>query len=211
MKHYTKIAACIIQGEDEQIITEIQAQLADGSTPLDILNNGIIAGMQRVGELFKTEEFCLPEVLMAAEAMKAGIDILRPLLSDVKVETKGTVVIGTVQGDLHDIGKNLVAMMLETAGYHVINLGCDVSPAAFVTAVREHHPQIVGMSALLTTSMTVMDETIIQLKAEQLRDQIKIIIGGAPTSKEFAASIGADGYSADAAAAVDLVNALITA
>lgn len=211
MNNYTKIASCVIQGEDEQILTEIQAQLDTGSAPLDILNNGIIAGMQQVGELFKEEEFCLPEVLMAAEAMKAGIDILRPLLADVTVETKGTVVIGTVQGDLHDIGKNLVAMMLETAGYRVINLGCDVTPAEFVSAVQEYRPQIVGMSALLTTSMTVMDETIALLKAEQLRDQLRIIIGGAPTSKEFAASIGADGYSADAAAAVDLVNALVTA
>lgn len=211
MNNYTKIASCVIQGEDEQILTEIQAQLDTGSAPLDILNNGIIAGMQQVGELFKEEEFCLPEVLMAAEAMKAGIDILRPLLADVTVETKGTVVIGTVQGDLHDIGKNLVAMMLETAGYRVINLGCDVTPAEFVSAVQEYRPQIVGMSALLTTSMTVMDETISLLKAEQLRDQLRIIIGGAPTSKEFAASIGADGYSADAAAAVDLVNALVTA
>lgn len=209
MDKYLEIANCVLNGEDEQIVTLIQEQLDAGQAPLDILNNGVIAGMSKVGELFKAEELCLPEVLMAAEAMTAGIDVIRPLLGEVEVATKGTVVIGTVKGDLHDIGKNLVAMMLETDGYKVINLGCDVPPEDFVEKVRECKPQIVGMSALLTTSMTEMGNTIDLLKAAGLRDQVKVIIGGAPTSWEFANKIGADGYSADAASAVDLCNSLL--
>lgn len=209
MDKYLEIANCVLNGEDEQIVTYIQALLDAGAAPLDILNNGVIAGMSKVGELFKAEELCLPEVLMAAEAMTAGIDVIRPLLGDVEVATKGTVVIGTVKGDLHDIGKNLVAMMLETDGYKVINLGCDVPPEDFVEKVRECKPQIVGMSALLTTSMTEMGNTIDLLKAAGLRDQVKVIIGGAPTSWEFANKIGADGYSADAASAVNLCNKLL--
>ena len=209
MDKYPEIANCVLNGEDEQIVTYIQAQLDAGAAPLDILNNGVIAGMSKVGELFKAEELCLPEVLMAAEAMTAGIEVIRPLLGDVEVATKGTVVIGTVKGDLHDIGKNLVAMMLETDGYKVVNLGCDVPPEDFVEKVRECKPQIVGMSALLTTSMTEMGNTIDLLKAAGLRDQVKVIIGGAPTSWEFANKIGADGYSADAASAVNLCNKLL--
>lgn len=209
MDKYLEIANCVLNGEDEQIVTYIQALLEAGAAPLDILNNGVIAGMSKVGDLFKAEELCLPEVLMAAEAMNAGIEVIRPLLGDVEVATKGTVVIGTVKGDLHDIGKNLVAMMLETDGYKVINLGCDVPPEDFVEKVRECKPQIVGMSALLTTSMTEMGNTIDLLKAAGLRDQVKVIIGGAPTSWEFANKIGADGYSADAASAVELCNKLL--
>lgn len=211
MKQYIEIANCVINGEDEQIIGEIQKQLDAGEMPLDILSNGIIAGMSKVGELFREEELCLPDVLMSAEALNAGVAMLRPLIGDVEVETKGTVVIGTVKGDLHDIGKNLVAMMLETDGYKVVNLGCDVPPAAFADAVREYRPQIIGMSALLTTSMTVMGDTIELLKTEGLRDQVKVMIGGAPTSWEFCKRIGADGYSADAASAVDLCEKLLGA
>lgn len=210
MDKYKEIANCVIEGDDESIVELVKALLDEGAAPLDVLNNGIIAGMAEVSELFKQEEMCLPEVLMAAEAMNAGIEIIRPLLGDVETQTEGTVVIGTVKGDLHDIGKNLVVMMLETAGYKVINLGCDVPPEAFLENLKEHKPQIIGMSALLTTSMTVMGEVIDMLKAEGLRDEVKVIIGGAPTSWEFCKRIGADGYSADAAAAVDLVRELIS-
>ena len=211
MKQYTEIVECVINGEDEQIVDLVQEQLNAGEAPMDILNNGIIAGMSKVGELFKAEELCLPDILMASEAMKAGIEVIRPLLGDIEVETKATVVLGTIKGDLHDIGKNLVAMMLETAGYKVVNLGCDVPPAAFVKAIREYKPQIIGMSALLTTSMTFMGDTIDLLKSEGLRDQVKVMIGGAPTSWDFCKRIGADGYSADAASAVDLADKLLGA
>lgn len=209
MIKYNEIANCVIEGDDEQIVALIQAQLDAGAAPLSILNDGVVAGMSEVSELFKAEEMCLPEVLMAAEAMNAGIAVIRPLLGDVEVHTEGTVVLGTVKGDLHDIGKNLVAMMLETAGYKVVNLGCDVPPTEFIAKAKEYQPEIIGMSALLTTSMTVMGETINLLKAEGLRDQVKVIIGGAPTSWDFCNRIGADGYSADAASAVDLVKKLL--
>ena len=209
MEKYTQIANCVINGEDDQILALIQAQLDAGESPLDILNHGLVAGMSQVSELFKTEDLCLPEVLMAAEAMNAGMELIRPLLGDVELETKATILMGTMQGDLHDIGRNLVAMVLETAGYKVINLGCDVSPDTFVEKIREYQPQIVGMSALLTTSMTFMGTAIEAIQAAGLRDQVKVIIGGAPTSWEFANKIGADGYSDDATGAVELCNRLL--
>lgn len=210
MSDYQKIANCVVEGDDEAIGELIQNCLDEGCEALDILNNAVISGMGEVSELFKNNEICLPEVMMSAEAMYAGIGVIRPHLGNIELANKGVVVIGTVEGDVHDIGKNLVAMMLEVNGYKVINLGNDVCAEKYVQAVKEHHPVIVGMSALLTTSMTKMGEIIQALEKENLRSNIKIIIGGAPTSRDFCARITADGYSPDAASAVELCNQLLS-
>jgi 5-methyltetrahydrofolate--homocysteine methyltransferase len=165
--------------------------------------------MNEVGRRFKNNEFYVPEVLIAARAMHAAMDVLKPLLAASDVQPVGTVVIGTVKGDLHDIGKNLVAMMLEGGGFNVIDLGVDVSPEKFLQAVREHKPNIVGLSALLTTTMPAMKTTIEALKEAGVRDQVKVIIGGAPVTQRFADEIGADGYAPDAASAVDVARQLL--
>jgi 5-methyltetrahydrofolate--homocysteine methyltransferase len=162
-----------------------------------------------VGEKFKNGEYFVPEVLVAARAMKAAMELLRPLLAASDVEPIGTVVIGTVRGDLHDIGKNLVAMMLEGAGFRVVDLGVDVPAEKFIEAAREHNAEIVGMSALLTTTMTYMPEVIKALEAEGIRNRVKVIVGGAPVTQEWADQIGADGYAPDAASAVDKCKELL--
>jgi len=187
------------------------AALAAGLMPAEILSNGLIAGMNQVGIKFKNNEYYVPEVLIAARAMKAGMKILRPKLAETGVQPEGRMVIGTVKGDLHDIGKNLVAMMMEGAGFEVIDLGVDVAPEKFLTAVRDHQAQVIGLSALLTTTMMNMKDTVAALHSGGLRDRVKVIIGGAPVTPSFAEEIGADGYSADAASAVDLVKKLIKA
>jgi 5-methyltetrahydrofolate--homocysteine methyltransferase len=169
----------------------------------------LISGMDRVGRDFKAGELFVPEVLVAARAMHAGMAVLRPLLAETGVPRVGTYVIGTVQGDLHDIGKNLVRMMLEGAGFEVIDLGTDVAPERFVTAVKEHRPQIVGMSALLTTTMVRMRDTIEALEAAGLREAVKIMVGGAPLTAAYAEQIGADAYAPDAATAVEVARSLI--
>jgi 5-methyltetrahydrofolate--homocysteine methyltransferase len=163
--------------------------------------------MEIVGPRFRDGEMYVPEVLMAAKSMATGIEILRPLMSDTDMPSKGKIVLGTVKGDLHDIGKNLVGMMMESSGFHVINLGIDISPEEFVTAIKKHNPKIVAMSALLTTTMMQMQNTIDLIKEEGLT--VKSIIGGAPVTHEFADRIGADGYSSDAASAVELCKKLI--
>lgn len=175
--------------------------VADGVAATTILNDGLIAGMSVIGVRFKNNEVYVPEVLIAARAMHAGMAVVNPLLADSKIQEKGIVVLGTVKGDMHDIGKNLVKMMLEGAGFKVIDLGVDVSPEKFVQAVEEYKPQIVGMSALLTTTMAQMKTILEQLKP--YRNQVKVLIGGAPITQKFADEIGADGYAADAASAVD--------
>ncbi|MBN2357257.1 corrinoid protein [candidate division KSB1 bacterium] len=183
--------------------------LDSGLSAADVLNDGLVAGMNVVGEKFKNNEFYVPEVLIAARAMKAGMKVLRPKLVEAGVEPKGRLIMGTVKGDLHDIGKNLVAMMMEGAGFEVIDLGVDVAPDKFIAAAQEHHAQIIGMSALLTTTMLNMKDTIETLKSQGIRDTVKVIIGGAPVTQNFADEIGADGYSADAASAIDLVKAFL--
>ncbi len=167
------------------------------------LNDGLIIGMDKVGKEFKSGVLYVPEVFIAAKAMQAGMNVLRPLLIEAKIASMGKIVIGTVKGDLHDIGKNLVKMMLEGAGYELIDLGNNVSPQVFVEAVQKHSPDLVGLSALLTTTMPQMKETILALQASGLRDSVKVIIGGAPVTVDYATEIGADAYAQDAAVAVD--------
>lgn len=178
-----------------------------GVDPLEIINKGLVGGMDIVAPLFKSGEMYIPEVLLSAKAMAAGVEIVKPYISDSDMSTAGTIVIGTVKGDLHDIGKNLVAMMLESSGFKVINLGIDIPTETFIAAIKEHAPDIVAMSALLTTTMMEMKETVAAIKKEGYK--VKCIIGGAPISQEFAAKIGADGYSADAASAVELCKQLL--
>jgi 5-methyltetrahydrofolate--homocysteine methyltransferase len=204
-----KIATNLYDGEDEVVAELVQEALDQGMAPEEILVGGLIAGMDEVGRDFKAGDLFVPEVLIAARAMHAGMNILRPLLAEGDVPTAGKYVIGTVQGDLHDIGKNLVKMMLEGAGFQTIDLGTDVEPSAFVDAVREHKPDLVGMSALLTTTMTQMKATIEALEEAGLRDSIKIMIGGAPVTAAFAEEIGADGYAPDAGSAVDIARSLV--
>jgi len=204
-----QIASNLYKGEDDVVATLVQQSLDQGMAPAKILNGGLIAGMDEVGKDFKAGDLFVPEVLIAARAMHAGMNILRPLLAEGDVPSAGKYLIGTVQGDLHDIGKNLVKMMLEGAGFETIDLGTDVKPDAFVAAVREHQPQLIGMSALLTTTMPGMKATIEGLEEAGLRDTVKIMVGGAPVTAAFAEQIGADAYAPDAATAVDVARNLM--
>ncbi len=204
-----EIVAKLYEGDEEQVAQLVKQGLEEGVNPLTILNGGLIAGMERVGKDFKSGTLYVPEVLIAAKSMQAGMNLLRPLLIDVKNVSTGKVVIGTVKGDLHDIGKNLVKMMLEGAGFEVIDLGNNVSPQGFVEAVKTHTPDLVGLSALLTTTMPQMKETITALKASGLRESVKVMIGGAPLTAEYATQIGADAYAQDSVVAVDKARNLI--
>jgi 5-methyltetrahydrofolate--homocysteine methyltransferase len=199
----------VIAGNIKQVVEGTKAAVAAGIDPIDIINKGLIGGMNVVGQRFKAGDMYVPEVLMAAKAMAAGVEIVKPLIAEGDMPTAGKVVVGTVKGDLHDIGKNLVCMMMESSGFQVINIGVDVSPEKFAEAVREHKPQVVGMSALLTTTMLAMKDTIEILKEEGLRDSVKIIIGGAPVTADFANEIGADGFAPDAASATELAEKLL--
>ena len=190
----------------KQLVTEAVEQ---GATADQILNEALVVGMVELGEMFKNNDVYVPEVLIAARAMKAGMAIIKPLLLEQDIPMLGTVAIGTVKGDLHDIGKNLVGMMLEGSGFTVIDLGVDVTPEQYIDAIKNQGAQIIGMSALLTTTMTSMKEIIDAIKEAGLRDQVKIMIGGAPITQEYADEIGADGYSVDAASAAELAKKLI--
>ena len=209
MADLSKLAESLIAG-NAQMVKELTQQAVDeGVSPEEILNKGLIAGMSVVGEKFRKNEFYVPEVLIAARAMKGAMEIIRPLLVKSGVEPKGKVVIATVKGDLHDIGKNLVAMMLEGAGFQVVDLGIDTGPEKFVKAVEENKPEVVAMSALLTTTMVSMKDVIDALGKSGYRDSVKTIIGGAPVTQSYADEIGADGYAPDAASAVNKVNELL--
>jgi 5-methyltetrahydrofolate--homocysteine methyltransferase len=203
-----EIASNLYNGDADKVAAQVQQALDTGMDPDEILQGGLIAGMDEVGRDFKAGDLFVPEVLIAARAMHAGMDILRPLLADSDAISAGKVLIGTVKGDLHDIGKNLVKMMVEGAGFETVDLGTDVEPQAFVDAVRQHQPDLVGMSALLTTTMVQMRTTIEALEEAGLRDSIRVMIGGAPVTAAFAQEIGADAYAADAASAVDVARAL---
>jgi len=203
-----KIASNLYDGEDEVVAELVQQALDEGMDPGEILQGGLISGMDEVGRDFKAGDLFVPEVLIAARAMHAGMSVLRPLLAESDTPSAGKYVIGTVKGDLHDIGKNLVKMMLEGAGFETVDLGTDVEPQAFVDAVREHQPQLVGMSALLTTTMVQMRSTIEALEEAGLRDSVKIMIGGAPVTDAFAKEVGANAYAPDAASAVDVAREL---
>jgi 5-methyltetrahydrofolate--homocysteine methyltransferase len=204
-----KMASSLYAGEREEVAELVQQALGQGMSPAEILSSGLIAGMDEVGKDFKAGDLFVPEVLVAARAMSAGMGILRPLLATSEVPSAGKYVIGTVKGDLHDIGKNLVKMMLEGAGFETIDLGTDVEAEAFVDAVREHQPSGVGMSALLTTTMVNMKTTIEALEEAGLRNSVKVMVGGAPVTAAFAEEIGADAYAPDAATAVDVARSLV--
>lgn len=207
MSNLEQIKESVIAGNAKQVKTFTEAALAEGVDVSTILNEGLIAGMNVIGVRFKANEVYVPEVLMAARAMHTGLAAIKPMIASSGIKEKGTIAIGTVKGDLHDIGKNLVIMMLEGAGYRVIDLGVDVPTEKFLKAIEEHHPQVIGISALLTTTMTQMKEAVGALKAQGAK--IKVIVGGAPVTPKFADEIGADGYAADAASAVDKVAELI--
>ena len=198
----------VMEGQRDVAKESVEQALADGVNPGEILD-AMINAMGEVGRLFEEGEYFVPEMLIAARAMKTGMDILKPELVDADIQPAGKIVAGTVKGDLHDIGKNLVCMMLEGAGFQVVDLGSDVSPEAFVAAVSEHHPDFIAMSALLTTTMPNMQTTIEALKSAGVRDQVKVLIGGAPITDAYAEKIGADGYAPDASRAVKLAKALV--
>jgi 5-methyltetrahydrofolate--homocysteine methyltransferase len=199
----------VMEGQGEAVREQVQAALDAGISAPVILNEGMIAAMAEVGRLFEEGEYFVPEMLIAARAMQSGLSLLKPYLKDAEVKSAGRVAIGTVKGDLHDIGKNLVAMMLEGAGFEIVDLGTDVAPEKFAQAIREQGVQLIAMSALLTTTMPAMQTTIEAIKAAGLRDQVKIMIGGAPITPEYAAQIGADGFSPDASRAVTTAKALL--
>jgi 5-methyltetrahydrofolate--homocysteine methyltransferase len=199
----------VIDGEMDLTQELVEKALAEKIPAEQILKDGLISAMEEVGRRFECSEFYVPEMLISARAMKRGLALLRPYLTAANVEAVGKVIIGTVQGDLHDIGKNLVGMMLEGAGFDVVDLGADVSPDNYVAAVKEHHPDLVACSALLTTTMPGMKKVIILLEDAGLRDRVKVIVGGAPVTAKYAADIGADGFAPDAASAASLARALI--
>ena len=203
MVNLNNISEALQSGRAEKVRELVKQALDEDIIPKKILEDGLIKGMSIIGEKFKKNEVYVPEVLIAARAMHAGMDVLRPKLVETGVKNIGKVAIGTVKGDLHDIGKNLVKMMLEGAGFEVVDLGVDVSVDKFVEAVKEHQPNIIGMSALLTTTMVNMPEVIKALDIAGLRDKVKVMVGGAPITQNYANQIGADGYSPDAASAAD--------
>jgi len=202
------VYSAVLDGDMGAATESVQAALDKGIDPGEILNEALIAGMREVGRLFEEGEYFVPEMLIAARAMKAGLEILKPLLVDSGIEPVGKVAMGTVKGDLHDIGKNLVAMMLEGAGFEVVDLGTDVAPEGFVRAIQDG-VDLVGLSALLTTTMPSMEDTIQAIEAAGLRDQVKIMIGGAPVTAEYAEKIGADGFAPDASQAATLAKTLV--
>jgi 5-methyltetrahydrofolate--homocysteine methyltransferase len=204
----TTIKQALIEGDDKQVADLTRRALDEGLSAESILNDALIVGMGEVGQLFEQGEYFVPELLLSARAMQAAMEVLRPLLTASSYEPLGRVVMGTVQGDLHDIGKKLVAMMLEGSGFEVIDLGTDVAPARFVETVEESGAQIVGLSALLTTTLPAMEATVSALR-EAGPVRVKVMIGGAPVTSVFAQSIGADGYAPDASSAVALARRLL--
>jgi len=200
----SKLSTAVIEGNFKVTPGMTETALDEGLGADEILNKGLMPGMDYVGVEFKAGNMFVPEVLRSARAMQASMDLVRPLLAETGVEQIGKIIIGTVKGDLHDIGKNLVGMMCEGAGFEIIDLGKDVEPETFVEAVKEHNPRILGMSALLTTTMRSMERTIKALEEAGIRDTVKIMIGGAPVTQSFSDQIGADGYAANAASASDI-------
>jgi 5-methyltetrahydrofolate--homocysteine methyltransferase len=209
MPEFPQLYEAILNGNAKAAHAATQAALDGGATPLRIITRGMMPAMEEVGRLFEAEEYFVPELLLSGRAMKSAMELLRPIMvaSGEKLSTR--VVIGTVKGDLHDIGKNIVASMLEGSGFEVIDLGADVAPEKFVATVEERQPQVVCLSALLTVTMPSMKITIDALKGAGLRDRVKVLIGGAPVTQEYAKEIGADGYSDNASGAVTLVKNLI--
>ena len=204
-----EISESLQQGDDKKVLEFTKKAVEEKIPPKEILDKGLIGGMNVVGEKYKSHEIFLPQVLLAAKAMHSGMDVLKPLFIKGGMPDRGKVVIGTVQGDLHDIGKNLVGIMLTGAGFKVIDLGFNVSPGKFIETARQEKAQVIGMSALLTTTMPVMKSVVELLKQQELEKSIKTVIGGAPVSEEFAKEIGANAYSFDSTNAVEVVKELI--
>jgi 5-methyltetrahydrofolate--homocysteine methyltransferase len=209
MVDYSAVQQAVIDGDDEKTVQLVKEALEQDLNPADIVASGLQAAMSIVGSKFSSGEFFVPEMLLAARAVTKALEVLRPRLLDPGTVTIGRVVIGTVAGDIHDIGKNLVSMFLQGAGFEVIDLGTDVSAQSFVAAVKEHNPDILGMSALLTTTMPGMQATIEALESAGIRRQVKVVVGGGPVTQHFADRIGADGYGADGGAAIELCRKLI--
>jgi len=207
---HEQLSLAVQNGKAKDVAALVEEGLAAGETAQTLLA-GLLDGMSVIGEKFKNNEVFVPEVLIAARALNRGTALLKARLVEEGVEPLGTAVVGTVQGDQHDIGKNLVKMMLEGAGFAVVDLGVDVSPEAFVAAVQEHKPQILGMSSLLTTTMGSQKDVIAALEAAGLREQVKVMVGGAPVTQAFCDEIGADAYTADAASAADVAKSFVTA
>jgi corrinoid protein of di/trimethylamine methyltransferase len=204
-----KMAERLIVGKIDEVKELSQQALDQGISPREIIDKGLLAGMEVVGKRFKAGDMFIPEVLLCARCMHGAMDILKPLLSEADAAGVGIYLIGTVEGDLHDIGKNLVSMMLQGAGFEVIDMGTNITPQQFVDAVKEHKPTILGLSALLTTTMPKMEETIKALKEAGIRDQVKIMAGGAPVTQAFVDEIGADAYGANAASATEKAKELM--
>jgi 5-methyltetrahydrofolate--homocysteine methyltransferase len=209
MENIEAIHKAVLEGDASAAKTGVEAALKAGAPADQIMQQGLIAAMGEVGRLFECGDYYTPEMLIAARAMQAGLNVLKPYLAQGGVKATGRAAIGTVRGDLHDIGKNLVGMMLEGAGFEIVDLGTDVAPEKFVAAVRSEGVDIVALSALLTTTMPNMQVTIDALKAAGLRDSVKVMIGGAPVTEAYAKEIGADGYSPDAGGAARLAKALL--
>jgi len=209
MADFTQIIETLIAGDSGALEGLVKKALDDKLAAKEVLNDGLIKGMDIIGEKMQSGDMFIPEVLRSANAMSSALELLRPLLSDEDMSVSGKVVIGTVKGDLHDIGKNLVKMMLETAGFEVIDLGVDVEPKSFVDAVKENKMNVLALSALLTTTMPVMKQTVDAITEAGLRNDVKILVGGAPVTPQYADQIGADGYAADAGSATLLLKKLM--
>jgi 5-methyltetrahydrofolate--homocysteine methyltransferase len=206
-----QISTAVIEGDLDEIVDLTEDALDEGLRAQQILDSGLMAGMDYVGVEFKAGNMFVPEVLRSAKTMQLAMDILKPLLVESGAKMVGKVLLGTVKGDLHDIGKNLVGMMCEGAGFEVEDIGKDVAPEQFVEAIKKFEPEVLGMSALLTTTMRVMEQTIKAIEESGVRDRVKIMIGGAPVTQDFADQIGADGYASNAASAADLAREFVSA
>ena len=209
MNIFEKMSETLIRGRAKEVAELVEQALNDGKDPGKILNDGLLPGMNVIGVRFRKNEVYVPEVLIAARAMKAGTEILRPKLMEQGVEPIGVVVIGTVKGDLHDIGKNLLGMMLEGAGFSVVDMGIDIDPKQFLEGAIENNSSLIGVSALLTTTMTNMKAVVETVRESKIADKVKVMIGGAPVTQAFCDEIGADGYAPDAASGADLAKRLI--
>jgi 5-methyltetrahydrofolate--homocysteine methyltransferase len=211
MTEMDKLFDAIVRGDSKTVLALTQEAIAEGAQPIDLVSNHMIPAMNEVGRRFECKEYYVPELLLSARAMKGSLELLRPLMAASGIQPIARVVIGTVKGDLHDIGKNLVSSMLESGGFEVIDLGADVSPEKFIEAVTKHDAKIVALSALLTVTMPMMESTIGALKQANVRDRVKVMVGGAPVTQEYANRIGADGYSDNASGAVVVARHLATA
>lgn len=209
MSDFAAITETLISGDADVLVNQVNQAISSGHKPGEILSQGLISGMDIVGERMESGEMFIPEVLMSAQAMSQAVGVLKPLLGEGESSSAGRVIIGTVKGDLHDIGKNLVSMMMESAGFEVTDLGVDNAPEDFIGAIKEQNATIVALSALLTTTMPMMKKTVDAIVEAGLRDQVKILIGGAPVNQSFADEIGADGYAADAGSASKLAKSYL--